>query len=272
MVPLSILLVLVMGTGFYLRWKKYDPIRILKKVMIPLVVSLVAAFVLPLVTVSDFNFKTSIGLFAGSWVSLAAIMWVVSLGRSPFKLPLSSWGSVIAHIGMAMTVVGVTLVSIYDTEKDVRLEVGQSYELAGYTFTFKGVESVKVDNYTANRATMDVTKDGQLVSLMNPEKRDYGRDQMPMTEAGIDAGFTRDLFVALGEPLGKNAWSFRLYHKPFVRWIWMGGVLMGIGGMLAAFDKRYRRVRKIKIVDERDTDSESSSVSESTPQTSGATA
>ncbi len=272
MVPLSIPLFIVMGAGFYLRWKKDDLNRVLKKLMIPLVISLVAAFVLPLVTVSDFNIKTFIGLFLGSWVSLAAIMWVVSLGRSPFKLPLSSWGSVIAHIGMAMMVIGVTLVSIYDTEKDVRLEAGQSYELAGYTFIFKGVESVKVDNYRANRASMDVTKDGNLVTTMNPEKRDYGRDQMPMTEAGIDAGFTRDLFVALGEPLGDNAWSFRLYHKPFVRWIWMGGVLMGLGGMLAAFDKRYRRVRKVKIVDEYEINLENSSVPESTPKTSGATA
>ena len=134
---------------------------------------------------------------------------------------------------MSMTVIGITLVSIYDTEKDVRLEVGQSYELAGYKFAFKKIESVKVDNYIANRATMDVTLNGELVNNMHPEKRDYGRDQMPMTEAGIDAGFTRDLFVALGEPLGNNAWSFRLYHKPFVRWIWLGAVLMGFGGMLA---------------------------------------
>lgn len=247
MIPLGVLLYITMGFGFFLRWKKDEPSRILKKVWIPLAVSLVAAFILPLVLVSDFNIKTSLGLFLGSWVSLAALMWVVSLGRSPFSLPLAAWGSVIAHIGMAMTVIGITLVSIYDTEKDVRLEVGQSYELAGYKFDFKKVESVKVDNYIANRATMDVTQNGKLVSNMHPEKRDYGRDQMPMTEAGIDAGFTRDLFVALGEPLGNNAWSFRLYHKPFVRWIWLGGVLMGFGGMLAAFDKRYRRMRKIVV-------------------------
>jgi cytochrome c-type biogenesis protein CcmF len=253
MVPLAVLLYLVMGTGFYLRWKKDEPSRILKKVWIPLAASLVIAFVLPLVLVSDFNIKTTLGLFLGSWVSLAALMWVVGLGRSPFKLPLSSWGSVTAHIGMAMTVIGITLVSVYDSEKDVRLEVGQSYELAGYNFTFKGIESTQVDNYRANRSTIEVTQNGKLITTLHPEKRDYGRDQMPMTEAGIDAGFTRDLFVALGEPLGKNAWSFRIYHKPFVRWIWMGGVLMGIGGMLAAFDKRYRRIRKITVVTEADT-------------------
>ena len=246
-VPLGTLLLITMGFGFFLRWKKDQPSRILKKVWIPLTASLVAAFVLPMVLISEFNFKTTLGLFLGSWVTLGALMWVVSLGRSPFKLPLSSWGSVIAHIGMAMMVIGVTLVSIYDTEKDVRLEVGQNYDLAGYNFSFTNIESIKVDNYIASRATLDVTQDGIKVSTMFPEKRDYGPDQMPMTEAGIDAGFTRDLFAALGEPLGNNAWSFRLYHKPFVRWIWLGGVLMGFGGLLAAFDKRYRRVRKVVV-------------------------
>ena len=259
MVPLGIILFFVMGFGFHLRWKNDSIQRILKKTWIPLIVSLVAAFVLPLLVVSEFNYKTVLGLFAGSWITLSALMWVINLGRSPFKLPLASWGSVIAHIGMAMTVVGITLVSLYDTEKDVRLEKGQSYEMAGYKFAFEGVESHKVENYSANRATMVITQDGKHITTIHPEKRDYGRDAMPMTEAGIDAGFTRDLFVALGEPLGKNAWSFRIYHKPFVRWIWLGGVLMGFGGLLAALDKRYRRMRKIAV----DVVDESSSKSKS---------
>ena len=127
--------------------------------------------------------------------------------------------------------------------------------MAGYNFKFEGVNFHKAENYTANRATMTITQDGKVVTVVHPEKRDYGRDAMPMTEAGIDAGFTRDLFVALGEPLGKNAWSFRIYHKPFVRWIWLGGVLMGFGGLLAALDKRYRRMRKVAVdvVDTNDT-------------------
>ncbi|MEE9445843.1 MAG: heme lyase CcmF/NrfE family subunit [Cocleimonas sp.] len=261
MVPLGIILFFVMGFGFHLRWKNDSIQRILKKTWIPLIVSLVAAFVLPLLVVSEFNYKTVLGLFAGSWITLSALMWVINLGRSPFKLPLASWGSVIAHIGMAMTVVGITLVSLYDTEKDVRLEKGQSYEMAGYKFAFEGVESHKVENYRANRATMVITQDGKHITTIHPEKRDYGRDAMPMTEAGIDAGFTRDLFVALGEPLGKNAWSFRIYHKPFVRWIWLGGVLMGFGGLLAALDKRYRRMRKI-VVDVVDESSSKSKVTD----------
>jgi cytochrome c-type biogenesis protein CcmF len=247
MVPLAIVLSVVMGFGFHLRWKNDSVERVMKKVWIPLVISLVMAFVLPLVVVSEFNYKTVMGLFAGSWITLSALMWVINLGRSPFKMPLASWGSVIAHIGMAMSIIGITLVSLYDTEKDVRLEAGQSYEMAGYKFAFQSVEAHKGDNYTANRATMEITQNGKLVTIIHPEKRDYGRDAMPMTEAGIDAGFTRDLFVALGEPLGKGAWSFRIYHKPFVRWIWLGAILMGLGGFLAALDKRYRRMRKVAV-------------------------
>ncbi len=247
MVPLGLILFSVMGFGFFLRWKKDNASRVLKQVWMPLAASLVIAFVLPMLVVSDFNYKTVLGLFAGSWITLAALMWVVSLGRSPFKLPLASWGSVIAHIGMAMTVIGITLVSLYDTEKDVRLEKGQSHKMAGYQFTFEGVENHQGKNYSANSATMTITQKGELVTTVHPEKRDYGPGAMPMTEAGIDAGFTRDLFVALGEPLGKNAWSFRIYHKPFVRWIWLGAIFMGFGGLLAALDKRYRRMRKIVI-------------------------
>ncbi|HIQ15864.1 MAG TPA: heme lyase CcmF/NrfE family subunit, partial [Leucothrix sp.] len=267
-VPLAIILYIVMGFGFFLRWKKDTLPRVLKKTMIPLVLSLISAFVLPMILVDEFNIKMTLGLFASSWVTLAALMWVLSLGRSPFKLPLASWGAVIAHIGMAMTAVGITVVSLYDSEKDVRLEKGQSYVLAGYKYTFNGVEAIKGENYSAHRATMQVTKDGELVTTIYPEKRDYGRDAMPMTEAGIDAGFTRDLFVALGEPLGKDAWSFRLYHKPFVRWIWLGAVLMGLGGLLAALDKRYRRVRRKSLEVKQDR-----SVTKKThPKLSGATA
>ena len=238
--------------------------------MIPLVLSLTAAFVLPMLLADDFKIKTILGIFASSWITLSALMWVISLGRSPFKMPLASWGSVIAHIGMAVTVTGVTIVSLYDSEKDVRLEKGQSYELAGYKYTFQGVEAITGENYTANRATMLVTLNGVPVTTVHPEKRDYGRDAMPMTEAGIDAGFTRDLFIALGEPLGSNAWSFRLYHKPFVRWIWLGAIFMGLGGLMAALDKRYRRVRRRSL--EVKPDKSKPSTKKANPKLSGATA
>jgi cytochrome c-type biogenesis protein CcmF len=136
---------------------------------------------------------------------------------------------------------------MYSTEKDVRLEAQSSYEVAGYAFTFSQIEQRQGENFSATRATVDVTKDGEPLTTLYPEKRDYGPGTMPMTEAGIDGRLFRDLFIALGEPLGKNAWSFRIYHKPFVRWIWLGGIFIVIGGLLAAFDGRYRRTRKLSL-------------------------
>jgi len=145
---------------------------------------------------------------------------------------------------MAVTVAGISLTSAYSTEKDVRLEKGQAYQMSGYSFLFNGVKEAKGPNYIAQRGEVVITRNGDKVTTLYPEKRNYGPGTMPMTEAGIDGGVLRDLFIALGEPLGENAWSVRLYHKPVVSWIWVGSGLMGLGGLLAAFDKRYRRVRR----------------------------
>jgi cytochrome c-type biogenesis protein CcmF len=114
--------------------------------------------------------------------------------------------------------------------------------LAGYDFLFHGVKPATGKNYTANQGNFTVTKNQALIAELNPQKRVYNASGMPMTEAGIDAGITRDLFVALGEPLGNDgAWALRIYYKPFVRWIWLGGLFMAFGGFLAVLDKRYRR-------------------------------
>jgi cytochrome c-type biogenesis protein CcmF len=116
--------------------------------------------------------------------------------------------------------------------------------MGGFSFTFNGVEVAKGPNYTAYRGNVTATRDGELIAEMRPEKRTYLVQTMPMTEAAIDPGLTRDLFVALGEDLGQGAWSLRIYHKPFVRWLWLGGLLMAIGGGLAATDRRYRTLAR----------------------------
>ncbi|MEJ2529411.1 MAG: cytochrome c-type biogenesis CcmF C-terminal domain-containing protein, partial [Gammaproteobacteria bacterium] len=132
----------------------------------------------------------------------------------------------------------------YRQEKDLRIEQGHSYQLGGYDFLFKGATRTQGPNYSADRGEVVVSHAGKQVTTLYPEKRDY-RSGMPMTEAGIDAGLTRDLFVALGEPLGNDgAWSLRIYHKPFVRWIWLGGLFMALGGLLSALDKRYFRLAR----------------------------
>jgi cytochrome c-type biogenesis protein CcmF len=146
----------------------------------------------------------------------------------------------VAHLGVAVFVVGVTMVRGYGTETDVRMEPGQTANLAGYTFRFDGAVEVDGPNYVAARGTIDVSKDGKRVTVMHPEKRLYTVQQMPMTEAAIDSGITRDLYVAMGELVSQTAWVIRIWVKPFVDWIWFGCVIMAFGGLLAASDRRYR--------------------------------
>jgi cytochrome c-type biogenesis protein CcmF len=143
-----------------------------------------------------------------------------------------------------VTAVGITLTSIYSTEKDVRLAPGDTYELGGYSFAFESVSNYRGPNYVASQGTVVASKDGTVVATLKPSKRVYTTQGMPMTEAGINAGLFRDLFVALGDPLDGGAWAVRIYHKPFVRWIWLGALIMGFGGILAAADRRYRTLAR----------------------------
>jgi cytochrome c-type biogenesis protein CcmF len=147
----------------------------------------------------------------------------------------------VAHAGLAVVVVGVTLVSSYQSERDVRMNVGDHVDLAGHRFVFRGATGRAGPNYVADRATMEVTApDGRTFTLY-PEKRKYNATGVGMTEAALRSGVLGDLYVSLGEHLGGHAWSVRVYHKPFVGWLWVGGGLMALGGLLAASDRRYRR-------------------------------
>ncbi len=147
----------------------------------------------------------------------------------------------LAHVGVAVFIVGVTLVKGYETERDVRMEVGDTVTVNGYVFKFEGTREISGANYRGARATVDVSKNGRFVEKLHPEKRVYNVQQNPMTEAAIDSGITGDLYVSLGEPVGeRGAWSVRVYHKPFVNWIWGGCVMMALGGFLAISDRRYR--------------------------------
>jgi len=157
------------------------------------------------------------------------------------SLPPSFYGMTVAHIGVAVFVIGVTLSNAFSIEKDVRLEPHKALELGDYSFIFEGTKIIEGPNYKADEGTVRVLKNGEPLTVLYPQKRLYRVQQMPMTEAAIDWGFSRDIYVALGEHLGDGAWSVRVYYKPFIRWIWLGGLLMALGGLLAATDKRYRR-------------------------------
>lgn len=253
-VPLTIPLAMLLGVGSIMRWKQDKPARVFKALGLLLVISLVAGALLPLLF-PRYEFGAAIGLILAIWILLTTLQGLrlrlankgVSL-QSLASVPRGFYGMSIAHIGVGVFIVGITLTSIYSVEKDVRMVPGEKFVLNGYSFEFNGAESIPGPNYQAQKGHLTVTKNNQLVAKMNPEKRIYLVRQMPMTEAAIDAGITRDLFVALGEPRGEGgAWSLRLYVKPFIRWIWLGTLFMALGGLLAATDKRYRLVRKTKI-------------------------
>lgn len=155
-------------------------------------------------------------------------------------LSMSFIGMNFAHLGLAVFVVGVTLSGSHSEEKIVKLSPGESATIGSYTFKFGGVQAVEGPNYHAQEGRFEVFENGQRVAALNPQKRIYQVQKNPMTEAAIDPGLTRDLYVALGEPLDKDAWSVRIYYKPFIRWIWFGGLLMMAGGLSSLLDKRYR--------------------------------
>ena len=155
----------------------------------------------------------------------------------------SQLGMMLAHAGIAVAILGVVVTITYSEGRDVRMNPGESIALAGYDFTFEGVQKVRGPNYLADQAEFNVTRDGEFVAKLRPEKRFYSVGQNVMTEADMDPGLMRDVYVALGEKVGDTAWAVRVHVKPFVRWIWLGGLLVALGGFVTLLDKRYRRVR-----------------------------
>jgi cytochrome c-type biogenesis protein CcmF len=148
----------------------------------------------------------------------------------------------LAHLGVAVFVVGVTLVKGYESEKDVKMQAGDTVEVGGYTFRMDEIRNVKGPNYLADRGTVRILDDADhVIGTLHPEKRRYASGGQVMTEAGIAPGITGDLYVALGEPLGDDTWAVRVHRKPFVRWIWFGAALMALGGFVTATDRRFRR-------------------------------
>jgi cytochrome c-type biogenesis protein CcmF len=239
-------LVILMGVGMLVRWKSDTPQRLIAVIRLPAIVALVIAVMLSF-TLPEWKLMAFIGLLMALWVAGSAMKALHERFKNrPFVAtlrasPAGFYGMILGHIGIAVFVVGITLTSLYTQEKDLRMAPGDVYSVAGYQFLFKGVRDYNVENYVATRGSFEVTSnDGKFQVELEPEKRIYPVQQSPMTEAAIDAGLTRDLFIALGEPLDEEgAWAIRIYYKPFIRWIWMGAIIMALGGLFAASDRRY---------------------------------
>jgi cytochrome c-type biogenesis protein CcmF len=246
-VPIMTPLVFLMGIGPLARWKSAALPDLWTRLKWALGVSLVTAALLPLVA-GSWKPLVSFGLALALWIVASTVVGVKErirnlrgglLARLAAQ-PRGYWGMTLAHLGVAVFIVGVTLVKGYETERDVRMAVGDTLAVGRYTFRFDGVRDVPGPNYTASRASVDVARDGKSFETLHPEKRVYHAQQMPMTEAAIDYGPFGDLYVSLGDPVGDGSWAVRVYVKPFVNWIWFGCILMALGGFLALSDRRYR--------------------------------
>jgi cytochrome c-type biogenesis protein CcmF len=245
--PIALLLIVCMAVGPLSKWHN-TPLSVF---FIPCLSSVILSALISAALVYWYDF----GLLA--WISFTVVFWVVCLSFADWfgkvsagtkgiiprarQLPRNYYGMLLAHLGMVVSLVGIVLVSINSQESMLRLSPGESTSMAGYEFRFDRLEQVKGPNYVADRAHFSAYKSGEPVAVLYPEKRLFTTRQQVMTEAALDAGFTRDLYISLGEKLDGSAWGVRIYVKSFVRWIWLGGLMMMVGGLLAALDKRYRR-------------------------------
>jgi cytochrome c-type biogenesis protein CcmF len=246
-VPLMSLLAMLMGVGALVNWKRSRGEVLWRWLSKPLTISVLLGALLPLTMPGDYSLMAAIAFTIGLWVILATVTDIIYRLRNSKgllqgfnQLSLSYKGMVIAHIGVAFTVLGASLNTIYSDHRDLRMAPGQELEQGGYVYIFKGAEKLRGPNYVADRGTVELYRDGALFDVLQPEKRRYLSGGNLMTEVGINAGFWRDLYVAMGEPLDQGAWAIRVHYKPFVRWIWLGSILMALGGLLAILDKRYR--------------------------------
>jgi cytochrome c-type biogenesis protein CcmF len=253
-VPLMAPAVFLMGIGPIARWKEASLPDLAVRLKWAFGVALAGAIALP-ITMGKWTPLSAFGVLLALWVIATGVVNLrerlrqlaatgAGYGARLRRLPRGYWGMLVAHSGVAVFIIGVTMVKSYETETDVRMSVGDTTQAGGYMFQLAGLESLRGPNYEATRGDIKVTRNGREVALLHPEKRFYQVQRMPMTEADIDTGITRDLYVSLGEPLGEDAWVVRVYCKPFVDWIWGGCFLMAIGGVLAVSDRRYRLARR----------------------------
>ncbi len=249
-VPLMTPVVILMVIGPFVRWKGDDASRIVRMLWLSAMASVVLGGLIA-VLIDHVTWRTVLGLALSAWVLIGSLqlLWrrltergSASAGARLRGIPAAWWGMWLAHVGVGVFIIGVTVVGSLDQDLDVKMRNGQTAELAGYTFTFKRAFDRPGPNYDAARAEIEVRRGDRFIALLTPEKRLYRAQGMPMTEASIDIGPFRDVYVSLGDQIEPGAWIVSIHYRPFISWIWLGCILMGLGGVLAAIDKRYRRL------------------------------
>ncbi|WP_075181370.1 heme lyase CcmF/NrfE family subunit [Pantoea sp. 1.19] len=244
---------LLLGIAPLVRWRRDEPQKLRKRLLLAALLTLALAIWLPWLIGDRITAMSVVGLCMALWVGLLTLLEVHERATHRHRfwsglrhLSRSHWGMVLGHVGVAVTVVGIVFSSQYSVERDVRMARGDHLDLQGYRVTFRGVTELTGPNYVGGAGVFTVTRDGQPIATLRAEKRFYSVTRTMMTEAAIDGGLTRDLYAALGEQLDDGSWAVRLYYKPFVRWIWGGGLLMALGGVCCLLDPRYRARKAAK--------------------------
>jgi cytochrome c-type biogenesis protein CcmF len=257
-VPLLTPLIFLMGIGPIARWKQAELPELATRLKWAAGAAVVAMLLVAWAK-GGVGIVAVVGLLMAFWIVAAVATDLferlrpaggirASVGHRARQIPRAVVGMMTAHLGVAVFILGVTLVRTGEIERDVQMAPGDTTTIGDLVFTFRGASDVRGPNYRAAQGEVVVTDGGRLVTTLRPEKRFYPTSQSTMTEAAIRPGITRDLYVSLGEPIANSpAWIVRVYVKPFVDWIWSGCLIMAIGGLLAASDRRYRaRARELK--------------------------
>ena len=240
----------LMGLGPLARWKKASLPEIGTRLKVAAVISIISAALVPML-MGKLSLMVAVGVFMAFWVGSTTLILLTNriksrqiaspnLVENLKGIPLAFYGMLLAHLGIGVFVLGVTLVKGYESEEDLRMDKNDVAKISNLDFKFNGVAKIQGPNYESAQGTFTVTSNGKQMAVLHPEKRFYPVQGSVMTEADIKPGLVKDLYVSLGEPLTNGAWSVRIYIKPFVQWIWAGAILMALGGFCALADKRYR--------------------------------
>lgn len=248
---------LMLGIGPLIRWRRDEAQKLVRRLIFAMLVTFAGALLLPWLLQDRITVMTVVGLLMSIWVIVLTLVELHERAthRHSFwigigKLTRSHWGMVLGHLGVAVTVIGIAFSTQYSIERDARMKPGDSVDIHQYHFVFRDVKPIVGANYSGGMGVIDVTRNGKPEAILYAEKRFYTAARTMMTEAAINGGFTRDLYAALGEELGGGSWAVRIYYKPFVRWIWFGGLFMALGGIFCLCDPRYRSRKKIAAVRE----------------------
>lgn len=234
MIPMAVLLPL----GSQLRWHRDDMLAAVKQ-LLPYFIASTLLIVVVWLIYKPLNIRAIAGIYGGFWVLTATLgQWF----KQPGRATAGFIGMSVAHVGVAVFLIAMSMTEHKDIEQDILMSPGVTKQVGGYDFTFTGVDRVKQENYQAQQGHVEVHRDGRLITTLNPQKRFYPKQQMPMTEAAIYVGWTKDIYVSLGEAVNQEgAWAVRIYIKPMIRWMWFGGILMLTGAIIGLFSARIKR-------------------------------